>query len=484
MAEDKRRVLDRRQIEAERLDLNDLPVLDSFDLSEGNYKSGLLKAVIFTLIAIFIFFVPLTVGGKTDIVFGVIYNFFADLCGDYGPWLVTAVILGTGVLSLLGKFVFKTGRLHDYFDGDSVVHPFLYLLGGLYALFYSLSARGMAMPEIIVGPDTGGSIIPSIVVDVFWIIIVGSFTMPFLLNYGVVDFIGSFMERLMRPIWKVPGRAAVNAIASFVSSSSVGVLITNKLYRMGVYTEKEAALVVTGFSAVSVGFAYMVIATAGLEDRFLSIYFSSLLLTLVVSAFIARIPPLSRKKDVFLNGHVQTSEERRVVRSDRSVVRLGLERAAKKAYTARPILKEMKGSLIDGLEVLPKVISLLSCVGVTAMIIAENTPVFQWLGKIFEPILRLCQVPNAAEIAPSFPVGIAEMFLPVLLIKNQVATLAPGARYVVVAVSIVQILFFSETIVVITASKMPVSVKELVMVFIERTIIAIPFAALFMHLMF
>ena len=76
------------------------------------------------------------------------------------------------------------------------------------------------------------------------------------------------------------------------------------------------------------------------------------------------------------------------------------------------------------------------------------------------------------------------MFLPVLLIKNQVAALAPGARYVVVAVSIVQILFFSETIVVITASKMPVSVRELVMVFIERTLIAIPFAALFMHLMF
>lgn len=108
---------------------------------------------------------------------------------------------------------------------------------------------------------------------VAWIIPVGCFFMPFLLNYGVIDFVGSLMEPLMRPVFKVPGRAAVNAIASFVSSSSVGVLITNKLYNTGVYTEKEAVLVATGFSAVSVGFAYMVIKTAGLADHFLKVYF-------------------------------------------------------------------------------------------------------------------------------------------------------------------------------------------------------------------
>ena len=55
--------------------------------------------------------------------------------------------------------------------------------------------------------------------------------MPFLLNYGIVDFIGSLMEPLMRPVFKIPGRGAVNAIASFVSSASVGVLITSKLYQ-------------------------------------------------------------------------------------------------------------------------------------------------------------------------------------------------------------------------------------------------------------
>ena len=138
----------------------------------------------------------------------------------------------------------------------------------------------------------------------------------------------------------------------------------------------------------------------------------------------------------------------------------------------------------DGYFVLPKVVSLLAAVGTVAMIVANYTPVFNWIGKVLEPLLNLLQIPNAAEIAPSFPVGIAEMFLPVLMIADKVAMLAPGARYMVVTVAMVQIIFFSETIVVMLSTKMPIKLKELVICFVERTLIAIPITAVFMHILF
>ena len=289
----------------------------------------------------------------------------------------------------------------------------------------------------------------------------------------------------MRPIWKVPGRAAINAIASFVSSSSVGVLITNKLYRQGVYTEKEAVLIATGFSAVSVGFAYMVIKTAGLQEHFLTVYFTSLLMTLIVSGFIARIPPFSRKRDVYVDGRKQTREDIEAVQVKKGkMFKTGLDRAVKKAYTANNIFTEIKASIVDGVLVLPKVVTLIGCIGISALIIAEKTPLFDILGKAFVPLLNILKVPNAAEIAPSFPVGIAEMFLPVLLIADKVASLEIGARYVVTAVSITQIIFFAETIVVMMASKLPLKLWELVVVFLERTVLAIIFAAIFMHILF
>ena len=107
--------------------------------------------------------------------------------------------------------------LGKYFGEDSVFHPFMYLLGGFFTLLYTLDATvpGFTGPEWIVGTSTGGTVVPAIVMGVAWIIPVGCFFMPFLLNYGVIDFVGSLMEPLMRPVFKVPGRAAVNAIASF-----------------------------------------------------------------------------------------------------------------------------------------------------------------------------------------------------------------------------------------------------------------------------
>lgn len=478
-------VLNPSEIREKELDLNDLKVLDSFSLSKADHTKGLLKSLFFSFIAILIFFIPVTINGETDMVFGIIYSSLMEWTGIVGLWGVTLIILATGLVSFYGRYIAKSGKIHDYFDGDSIFHPFMYLLGGFYALAYSLDlTTSINMPEIIVGSATGGTVVPAIAVAVFWIIVVGALTMPFLLNYGLIDFIGSMMEPLMRPIWKVPGRAAVNALASFVSSSSMGVLITNRLYRQGVYTEREAVLVVTGFSAVSVGFAYMVIDTAGLSEKFIPVYFVSLVMTLMVSAIIARIPPFTRKKDVYVDGRVQTKEDIDLGKNETGVVKSGIERASKKALTAKPLAGEMFISVKEGFEVIPKVLSLLCAIGVSALIIAETTPVFDIAGRAFVPLLNLLRVPNAELIAPSFPIGIAEMFLPVLMIQSNLALISEGARFLVVAVSIVQIIFFAETVVVMMSAKLPLKLWELVIVFFQRTIFAIIIGSAFMHIMF
>ena len=458
--------------------LNDNSVLDALVLTREQWRSGIVKAVIFTLIAVIIFFVPVTVRGSTDVTFGIIYKNIKAGLGLAGLWMGGIIIMGNGLASVYGKYFCKNkdSAVYRYYQEDSGLHPLFYLLGSIFALILMLhyTFPSFEGPAAIVSPDIGETVY-SIATDVAWIIPVSAVFMPFLLNYGIVDFIGSL----------IPGRSAVNAIASFVSSASVGVLITSKLYQKGIYTKKEAALIATGFSAVSVGFAYKVIETADLSEYFLPIYFIALLVTLIVSFFMARIPPLSRKASVFADGRQQTKEEILAERVPaRAVLKTGASRAVKKAATAPNLLKEIRSSLLDSCYVLPKVISLLTAVGIIAMLIATYTPVFNWIGKLFEPLLVLLQVPNAAEIAPSLPVGIAEMFLPVLMIADKVGTLAVGARYMVVTVSMVQIIFFSETIVVMMSTKIPVSLKELIVCFFERTIVAIPISALFMHLLF
>lgn len=85
-------------------------------------------------------------------------------------------------------------------------------------------------------------------------------------------------------------------------------------------------------------------------------------------------------------------------------------------------------------------------------------------------------------VAPSLPVGIAEMFLPVLIIANKINEIPEMSRFFICVVSMVQIIFFSETGTVMLTTKLPVKFKELVLLFFMRTLIAMPFAALAAHL--
>lgn len=470
------------------LDLSEPSNLDKVELTPSQYAKGLTKSIIYTAIAIFVFFIPIKVGGEVGITFGFIYNFFIDLFGNFGLWAVTILVSVNAILSIYGKFIAKKDSPYrTYYEHDSVFHPFFYSLGAIFTVLYTMDAtlEWFTGPEIIVGSSTGGTVIPAIVMAVAWIIPVGAFFMPFLLSYGGIDFVGALLEPIMRPIFRVPGKSAVDAVSSFVSSSSMAVIITSKLYKTNNYTQREASVISTCFSAVSVGFAVLVIGTAGLSDYFLKVYFSSFLAAFLIAIVLVRIPPLSKKKDVYYNGRVQTESDRTSeAKFESGMLKKGLDRAAKRAYLSGNLSNEIISSLKDGYSVLPKVLTLLAGVGITGLIVAEHTALFQYIGMLFIPLLNLLHIPNAIDIAPSIPVGIAEMFLPVLLIADKVEILDIGARYFVTALSMVQIIFFSETIVVMIATRLPIKLWELVTCFFLRTLIAIPIIALMMHILF
>ena len=431
--------------------------LDKIQLNKSQTIKGILRLVICSAIGIAAFFVSVPHNGKSEIIFSIIYNAFVNMFGNFAYWILTLIVAGNFVCHIYFKYV-KKG---------------------------TLESPGFQGPEIIIGDSTGGSVIPPIVLGVFGIIIVGAIFMPFLLNYGILEIIGAILEPLMRPLFKVPGKAALDAVSSFVSSSSLGVLITNRLWKRNVYTEKEMVAIMTGFSAVSIGFAYMVINTAKLGDHFVKVYAISFVLVFIIEMITVRIPPISKKKDVYYSGHVQTEAERKNdTKFSFSLLPLGINRAVKRAYIAKNVSVEVKNSLKDSLLVLPQVLTMLSAIGVSGLILAEYTPVFKWLGYIFQPLLVLFRIPDVSAIAPSIPVGIAEMFLPVLVMMGSGVTVCVKARAFVVLVSMVQIIFFSETATVMLATKSPIKFWEIVVCFLERTIIAIPLASLVVHILF
>ncbi len=127
------------------------------------------------------------------------------------------------------------------------------------------------------------------------------------------------------------------------------------------------------------------------------------------------------------------------------------------------------------------VIPIVMAVGTIALVVAEYTPLFKILGLPFYPVLWLLQVPEAMAASQTLVAGFADMLLPSILASGIESEMT---RFVVAAVSVSQLIYLSEVGALLLASKIPVSLKELFIIFIQRTLITLPVIALIAHLIF
>ena len=99
----------------------------------------------------------------------------------------------------------------------------------------------------------------------------------------------------------------------------------------------------------------------------------------------------------------------------------------------------------------------------------------------FEPILALLQIPEAGEAAQTMVVGFADMLLPAILgagIESEMT------RFFIATVSVTQLIYLSEVGGLILGTKFPLKLWDLFIIFIIRTIIAIPIVAGVAHIIF
>lgn len=103
------------------------------------------------------------------------------------------------------------------------------------------------------------------------------------------------------------------------------------------------------------------------------------------------------------------------------------------------------------------------------MLIAERTPIFDYLAYIFYPFTLILQAPEPLLTAKAVSLGITEILLPALIVVE--ASLA--TKFIVGVVSISGILFFSTTIPCVLSSSVPLSVGKMVLIWFMRTIVSL-----------
>ncbi|MGL5099273.1 MAG: hypothetical protein ACRC6B_04435, partial [Fusobacteriaceae bacterium] len=133
----------------------------------------------------------------------------------------------------------------------------------------------------------------------------------------------------------------------------------------------------------------------------------------------------------------------------------------------------IKDSLFKVLIIYITFIPVIMCVGTLGLVIAENTEFFNIVSMPLLPILNLLGFTNEVSqaMAPAMIVGLSDMYLPALFIENSGSEVA---RFIVGTLSFAQLIFLSETGMILVNSKMGFSFLDVIKFFLLRTVLTFP----------
>jgi nucleoside recognition membrane protein YjiH len=414
--------------------------------------SALFKFLIYSLIGVLVFFIPLTINGNSTIILDHIVTWISTSFPTAVPYYALLIIIAGAVYPFVSR-KWNTSIVEIVFSIFKVL--------GVVATVMIVFEVG---PSWLMLPNMGPFLLEKLVIPVGLLVPIGAVFLALLVGYGLLEFLGVLMQRVMRPVWKTPGRSAVDAVASFVGSYSIGLLITNRVFKEGKYTEKEAAIIATGFSTVSVTFMIVIAKTLGLMDVWNLYFWLSLVVTFLVTAITVRIWPLNKLSNDY---YTEEGEPEVIVKKNivQNAWKSAMTTAENSPSLGKNIFMNFKDGLIMTMSILPSIMS----VGLLGLVLAEFTAFFDIVGYIFYPFTWALQLPEPLLAAKAASVEIAEMFLPALLVVE-----APlVTKFVTAVVSVSAILFFSASIPCILSTDIPISIKNLLIIWFERTVLTL-----------
>lgn len=429
------------------------------DISKKAKAIVIAKFIICSLIGIFMFFVTIPYEGKSSIPLDHLTTIIRAALGDAQKYVVLLIMIAGAIL----PFAKKTWNKSPI----DIFFTIFKILGVVCGVMYIWHLGPAFLHE---NKDLFPFLFDTLCCSLAFLIPIGSLFLAFLTDYGLMEFIGVFMQPLMRKIWKTPGRSAVDAVASFVGSYSLALLITDKVYQSGRYTKKEAAIIATGFSTVSATFMIVVARTLGLMDQWNFYFWSTLVITFIVTAIGARLFPITKIPNEYMEGVTPDPEE--IVQSGRA--QKAIQEALTVSENSGSIAHNVLASAKDGGRMISTILPTIMSIGLAGMLLALFTPVFNVLGYLFYPFTLLLQIPEALVTAQALATGIAEMFLPTAFLVGA----SIQARYVVAVTCISQIIFFSAVVPCILSTKIPLKIRDLVIIWAERVILSVIFAGI------
>lgn len=433
-----------------------------------NQLMNQLKFMLGTAFGILFVLIPFNFNGTVDtILFYYLKLFIAKFDGILQLILVMLIIL-SALLSLIDQLkpdtMIRKQRLMAKLFSTTPFYVVNRILGAIIAIMVYFQVG----PEFLVSADTGGAML-SLATQLSVIVPMMLLFQTFILEFGAMEFLGEFIGVIVRPLFKTSEICATSILSAWVGPGNAAIMGTRELFEKGYFTMKEMAIIGTQFATGSIGWIVVVSSVLGVVDQLGWIILILALVSIIVAFVSVRIPPISKYPETY----IEEKETTQAVEQTGSAWNRAVTNASNRAGEVS--LKNFTSKIDNMTFYVLWLTPIIVCWGTIALIVALYTPILAFISLPIQWILQLFNVADASQAASAIMSGFADNYLPVILASNIASV---ETRMIVAIMSIMPIIYLSETATLLTSTKAVPKFLDVVLIFIQRTFIALPFVVI------
>lgn len=454
--------------------------IDSVNIIDKQLQPTLKFLFAFTTGAFFFLF-PVQYEGQTTIPLDVLLTIIEQNAFFAIELFVLFVLFTGGILTTVSMLYLRgtitlNERTRDIVDPGYWQTSKPFWACRVIAIFLGLAMFLSIGPDWLLSDAIAGVSWNVLMITIVLVIPIGGIFVNLLAELGGLEFIGTLAQPIMKPLFNLPGRSALDSAASWLGSFSIGYYLTRNVFDRGGYNKREVFVICTCFATANIGSVGAVAAILDVLNIFPVIFVLYMIATLVVAVILVRVPPLSTIPKEYI---AEPDPEPQFTGTTSEYFRFAFNEGVKTAEKGDPILRSATDGFVDGTKLTAMILGTVMTIATTVLLLEAYTPLFEYLATPLVPVMSLAGIPSPETAAIAVIAGAGEYFVG--------ATVAVGADLItkvfVVIVTSAQAIFLaaSAPMMVDMFDDIPMRFRDLTLLLALRTLLLIPIAAALTH---
>lgn len=417
------------------------------------YFNYMFKVIIYFVIGIVIFFIPIKIKGNT---LTLIYHISYEIQTNIKDFLKLCILFYT-VIGSIKIFLKQKGKKNIYF----------YLR--LFSTFILINIFYGRKESIFINENTM-IFIEEIILNTTTLFILNSIFIVFLLEDTILDLLELYFNRHMTEIFKLNGKSVLNILIYMFTDVFCGMFVTNKLYKLGKINQSQACNIILNFSIIS--YPTIIYICNNLRISKVRLIVVGALIFVIINIISSRIYPVREKSKTYYNNK-KLMKKNCSNNSFNKILKKNMK-LNKNKNIIKEFINNLEESILIIIDLIPNLI-IFMCLG---EILLNSEFIIEFLSYVLNPIFEISNFQNMKYLSTF----IIESFYNLILAIDKVNIhIGENKIFLIGIIGILNVTSITTNILYINHTSIDIKNKEFVISYLMRVFIIILIYSLLLY---